>query len=227
MATDRKVRVAIVGLGFGAEFIPIYQAHPNAEMYAVCRRNKAELDTTADRYKIARRYATDHHVRRVDPNSFELIDRLASIYDEPFGDSSAMPTFRVAAMARENVTVALSGDGGDEVFAGYRRYRWHCFEERVRRLVPQSIRSPLFGILGRLYPKFDRLPRVFRAKATFQELSRDPFAAPEIGTITVLQLNSQLTGVGVLTLQLAFHEHQRLFELFHGDWLVYLARLRE
>ena len=44
MASDKKVRVAIVGLGFGAEFIPIYQAHPNAEMYAICRRNKAELD---------------------------------------------------------------------------------------------------------------------------------------------------------------------------------------
>jgi predicted dehydrogenase len=58
MATDRKVRVAIVGLGFGAEFIPIYQAHPSAEMVAVCRRNKAELDKTADRYKIAKRYAS-------------------------------------------------------------------------------------------------------------------------------------------------------------------------
>src|SRR5438270_107656 len=57
MPTDKKVRVAIVGLGFGAEFIPIYQAHPNAEIAAVCRRNKAELDKTADRYKIARRYA--------------------------------------------------------------------------------------------------------------------------------------------------------------------------
>ena len=58
MPSDKKVRVAIVGLGFGAEFIPIYQAHPNAEMYAVCRRNKAELDKTADRYKVARRYAS-------------------------------------------------------------------------------------------------------------------------------------------------------------------------
>src|SRR4051794_38588685 len=58
MPTDKKVRVAIVGLGFGAEFIPIYQAHPNAEMAAVCRRNKAELDKTADRYKIAGRYTS-------------------------------------------------------------------------------------------------------------------------------------------------------------------------
>lgn len=58
MPSDKKVRVAIVGLGFGAEFIPIYQAHPNAEMAAVCRRNKAELDKCADKYKIAKRYAS-------------------------------------------------------------------------------------------------------------------------------------------------------------------------
>jgi predicted dehydrogenase len=58
MAADRKVRVAIVGLGFGAEFIPIYQAHPNAEMAAVCRRNKAELDKCGNRYGIAKRYTS-------------------------------------------------------------------------------------------------------------------------------------------------------------------------
>src|SRR5207237_534198 len=58
MPSDKKVRVAIVGLGFGAEFIPIYQAHPNAEIAAVCRRNKAELDKAADQYKIAKRYTS-------------------------------------------------------------------------------------------------------------------------------------------------------------------------
>ena len=56
MSAEKKVRVAIVGLGFGAEFIPIYQAHPNAEMAAVCRRNKTELDACGDKYKIAKRY---------------------------------------------------------------------------------------------------------------------------------------------------------------------------
>ncbi len=130
-------------------------------------------DESAYAAKIAERYHTDHHVRDVDPNSFDLLDRLATIYDEPFGDSSAMPTFRVCAMARENVTVALSGDGGDEVFAGYRRYRWHCFEERVRRVVPGSLRGPLFGMLGALYPKLDWAPRPLRAKATLEELARD------------------------------------------------------
>lgn len=134
-------------------------------------------DESAYAADIARRYRTDHHVRAVDPNSFDLLDRLATIYDEPFGDSSAIPTFRVCAMARENVTVALSGDGGDEVFAGYRRYRWHCFEERVRRVVPARLRRPLFGTLGAVYPKLDWAPRPVRAKATLQELARDTVEA--------------------------------------------------
>jgi asparagine synthase (glutamine-hydrolysing) len=127
--------------------------------------------------EVAERYGTDHHVRAVDPNSFDLLDRLATIYDEPFGDSSAMPTFRVCAAARENVTVALSGDGGDEVFAGYRRYRWHCFEERMRGWVPEALRRPLFGLLGAVYPKLDWAPRPLRAKATLEELARDSIEA--------------------------------------------------
>jgi asparagine synthase (glutamine-hydrolysing) len=130
-------------------------------------------DESAYAAEIARRYRTDHHVKEVDPNSFDLLDRLATIYDEPFGDSSAIPTYRVCAMARENVTVALSGDGGDEVFAGYRRYRWHCFEERVRRVVPARLRRPFFGIAGAVYPKLDWAPRPLRAKATLEELARD------------------------------------------------------
>ena len=62
-----KVRVAIIGLGFGAEFIPIYQAHPNAEMYAICRRNKAELDKVRRRFGIKTRY-TDYDELLKDPN---------------------------------------------------------------------------------------------------------------------------------------------------------------
>src|SRR5271169_1064859 len=67
MPTDRKIRVAIIGLGFGAEFIPIYQAHPNAEMYAVCRRNRAELDKVGDRYGVKTRFTSYDDLLK-DPN---------------------------------------------------------------------------------------------------------------------------------------------------------------
>jgi len=122
---------------------------------------------------VAEQFATDHLVEEVDPDDYALVDQLAGLYDEPYADSSAMPTYRVCELARKRVTVALSGDGGDENFAGYRRYRWHMYEERLRSLMPRGMRKPLFGVLGSLYPKIDWAPRVFRAKSTFQALARD------------------------------------------------------
>ncbi len=132
-----------------------------------------EFDESAYAAEHAERYGTRHFVRQVDADEFDLVDQLATIYDEPFGDSSAIPTYRVSAIAREEVTVALSGDGGDEFLAGYRRYPWHLAEERVRRAMPAGMRRSLFGLLGRAYPKLDWAPRRLRAKSTFQELALD------------------------------------------------------
>ncbi|SEQ84685.1 asparagine synthase (glutamine-hydrolysing) [Nitrosomonas sp. Nm51] len=123
--------------------------------------------------EVADRYHTRHHVKQVEHDDFDLIDKLALLYDEPYADSSALPTYRVCELARERVTVVLSGDGGDENFAGYRRYRWHMIEERMRNRLPLAIRKPLFGLLGHIYPKADWAPRMFRAKATFEALARD------------------------------------------------------
>jgi asparagine synthase (glutamine-hydrolysing) len=75
-------------------------------------------------------------------------------------------------MAREHVTVALSGDGADEALAGYRRHVFHHGEERLRGLLPQAIRGPLFGALGHMYPKADWAPRPLRAKTTLLSLAR-------------------------------------------------------
>lgn len=126
---------------------------------------------------MADRLQTDHRVERVDTDDFELVNRIPAIYDEPFADSSAIPTYRVCELARKHVTVALSGDGGDEVFAGYRRYRWHMNEELVRGALPAAVRRGVFGLLGKLYPKLDWAPRVFRAKSTFQAIARDSASA--------------------------------------------------
>ena len=109
----------------------------------------------------------------VKSDDFDLIDTLAATYDEPYADSSAIPTYRVCQLARKRVTVALSGDGGDESFGGYRRYRMHLMEERMRSTLPAyAVRQPLFGLLGRIYPKADWAPRVFRAKTTFEGMAR-------------------------------------------------------
>ena len=126
---------------------------------------------------VAERYRTDHRMERVDSDDFELVGRLAALYDEPYADSSAMPTFRVCELARKRVVVALSGDGGDENFAGYRRYKWHMKEERVRALLPLPLRRSVFGLLGHVYPKADWAPRFLRAKTTLQALARDSVEA--------------------------------------------------
>lgn len=127
--------------------------------------------------KVATRYRTRHYADTVESDDFDLIDTLAALYDEPYADSSAIPTYRVCQLARRHVTVALSGDGGDESFGGYRRYRLHLAEERMRSVLPLGFRRPVFGALGRVYPKADWAPRPLRAKATFEALARDSVAA--------------------------------------------------
>ncbi|HYD32784.1 MAG TPA: XrtA/PEP-CTERM system amidotransferase [Azospirillaceae bacterium] len=122
---------------------------------------------------VAGRFGARHHAERVDTGDFSLVDRLMGLYDEPFADSSALPTYRLCALARRHVTVALSGDGGDELLAGYRRYRLHVNEERVRRHLGPAIRRPLFGLLGAVYPKLAWAPQPLRAKRTLQGLASD------------------------------------------------------
>jgi len=127
--------------------------------------------------KVADRYHTTHHLEVVKSDDFDLIDTLARLYDEPYADSSAIPTYRVCQLARKHVTVALSGDGGDESFGGYRRYALHLMEERMRAALPQSVRHCVFGTLGKLYPKADWAPRMFRAKTTFEGIARSSVEA--------------------------------------------------
>ena len=118
-------------------------------------------------------HRTSHHTELVSKDDYGLIDTLARLYDEPYADSSAIPTYRVCELAKKRVTVALSGDGGDETFAGYWRYRYAMAEHRVRSLMPHAVRKPVFGFLGNYYPKADWAPRVFRAKTTFEAIARD------------------------------------------------------
>ena len=124
--------------------------------------------------QVAEQFHTEHHEHMVQPSAVDILDKLAWHFDEPFADSSAIPTYYVSAVARQHVTVALGGDGGDENFAGYRRYYFDRSENRLRGYVPAPVRRTVFGFLGKYYPGLAWAPRVFRGKATFQSLSRSP-----------------------------------------------------
>ncbi len=124
--------------------------------------------------QVSQQFRTDHHEEIVRPDAASIVDKLAWHFDEPFADSSAIPTYYVSSVARREVTVALGGDGGDENLAGYRRYVFDQIENRLRRFAPLALRQTVFGPLGRLYPAMAWAPQVFRAKATFQSLSRGP-----------------------------------------------------
>jgi asparagine synthase (glutamine-hydrolysing) len=127
-------------------------------------------------------------------DDFTLIDTLAEAFDEPFADASAIGTYRVSELARERVKVALSGDGADEAFAGYRRYRLFSAEDRVRRLLPQGARSAA-GAIGALYPKLDWAPQFLRAKTSLVALGRSAEEAyADAVTATSLPVRSRLYG---------------------------------
>jgi asparagine synthase (glutamine-hydrolysing) len=97
---------------------------------------------------IAASFKTDHHEFTVKQKAAEILRDLAFHFDEPFGDSSAVPTYYVSKLARQRVTVALAGDGGDENFAGYDKYSVDRIENQIRRFIPQLIRRPVFPLLA-------------------------------------------------------------------------------
>ena len=123
---------------------------------------------------VATQYGTVQYEEAATPNYLDSARRQAHIFGEPFGDSSSVPTEAVCALARRHVTVAISGDGGDEVFAGYRRYRFHQLAESVRALVPAGLRRSVMGQLARAYPKMDWAPRWLRARPPPGRSARRP-----------------------------------------------------
>jgi len=121
---------------------------------------------------VAKQYQTDHTEFVVNPDALEVLEDIVWHLDEPFADASAIPTYYVSKMARQKVTVALSGDGGDETFAGYiNRYYMNRLEDSVRRKLPGFLKQNILGPMGEIYPKADFLPRPFRLKRFLSNLS--------------------------------------------------------
>jgi asparagine synthase (glutamine-hydrolysing) len=118
---------------------------------------------------VAERFGTRHEELEVDPSP-DLLDRVATAFDEPFGDEAALPMLLVCEQTRRHVTVALVGDGGDEAFGGYERYRAHALASRIPRLAGAAGSSAL-GVI----PAARRRPRstLFRARR-FLEVAAQP-----------------------------------------------------
>jgi asparagine synthase (glutamine-hydrolysing) len=134
----------------------------------------ARYDERVHARRVAERFGTEHEEIVVEPDAVELLPRLAASFDEPFADSSALPTFLVCEHARRFVTVALTGDGGDEVFAGYERYRAHALADRFRWLPSGFPRAAARA--ARLLPSARREPRsqAFRAARLLESFGLPP-----------------------------------------------------
>ncbi|MBM4135107.1 MAG: asparagine synthase (glutamine-hydrolyzing) [Nitrospira sp.] len=107
-----------------------------------------EFDETPFSRLVARHFETDHTEFVVEPKAFDLVERLLWHHDQPYGDSSAIPTFLLSKLAREHVAVALNGDGGDEVFAGYERFLGGMLSERLPKF-PIRLGRALIEVLPR------------------------------------------------------------------------------
>jgi asparagine synthase (glutamine-hydrolysing) len=164
---------AFLSGGVDSSSVVAFMAEASTQPVQTCAIgfDSAAHDETRYAAEIANRFACNHRSRIVASDDYAAADTVARMFDEPFADASALATWRVSQLARETVTVALSGDGADEIFAGYRRYKFQHAEERVRSFVPQNWREPVFGGLARVYPKADWAPQIFRAKSTFAALA--------------------------------------------------------
>ncbi|MDY0093812.1 MAG: asparagine synthase (glutamine-hydrolyzing) [Candidatus Vecturithrix sp.] len=129
-----------------------------------------EEDFSETRYarQVAEQFGTEHHEFIVEPDAMEMLPKLAWEFDEPFADSSAVPTYYVSKLAREHVTVILSGDGGDETFAGYGRYPWAVDMTRYD-ILPDGLKRLIFGVPSAL------MPDGMRGKGMLRHLSKNPF----------------------------------------------------
>lgn len=175
------------------------------------------LDETAYAGKVARLFGTDHRARTVGSEDFSEIGRIAAMFDEPFADASALPTWRVCQLARESVTVALSGDGADEAFAGYRRQMFQAREDVIRAALPAPLRRHLIGPLGALYPKADWAPRALRAKTTLLSLAGSGAQAyARALAFTPPEIREQLYSVDYLRLRGGYRAEQPFMALMEA-----------
>lgn len=131
----------------------------------------ADFDETRYARIVAEKFGTQHEEFVVEPRAIDILPKLVWHYDQPYADSSALPTYYVSQMTRQRVTVALNGDGGDEYFGGYERYRALLFQELYARATTPGIREGLFRLASHL-PEGSRNRSLARKIRRFTAASR-------------------------------------------------------
>ncbi len=144
---------AFLSGGIDSSGIVALMARQQKKQVTTCSIGFDSRDYDEVRYArmIAKQYCTDHHEFTVKENTEEILNKLAFHFDEPFADASSVPTYYVSKVARQSVTVALSGDGGDENFAGYEKYYIDDIENRIRKRIPRLIRKSVLPYLSDLF----------------------------------------------------------------------------
>jgi asparagine synthase (glutamine-hydrolysing) len=177
MVSDVPIGAFLSGGVDSASVVSAMAADGGAVSTCTIGFSDSAFDERAQARATAERYGTRHFEHIVELDAEALIDRIAATYGEPFADPSALPTFEMCRLMREHATVALTGDGADELFGGYRRHLLFAQEERLRRLAPGAFRKSVAGAAGAIFPKLDWAPRPFRLKTTLQALGEDSVAA--------------------------------------------------
>ena len=165
----------------------VMEAPPVVCSVGFSEKSHDELDVAR---RTAERLGLTQHTRVLEADPRAAVEELPWFYDEPHADPSTLPTWLVSGMAREHVTVALSGDGGDETFAGYRRYVHDVAENRLRRGVGAPGRM-LARAVGSAYPKLDWAPRFLRGKTFLTNVGDDP-ARAYFRSVSMLQREDAL-----------------------------------
>lgn len=168
--------------------------------------------------EVAQHFGCHHTEEVVTPDAVRDLDDLVFLYDEPFADASALPTMAVSRLAARHVKVALSGDGGDELFGGYARYSHDLKEAAVRDVIPSIIRSVVLKPLAAVWPKADWLPRPLRLQTALQNLSSSPSAA-YANTVSFCRrsLRDQLLTPDFRKHLIGYHPEQHIIQPFQNS----------
>ncbi|GAW95524.1 MULTISPECIES: asparagine synthase (glutamine-hydrolyzing) [Colwellia] len=147
----------------------------NGEAITTCSIgfDEEKFDETKYAAIVAKQYGTNHHKLTVQENVEDNLEHIVSFFDEPFADPSLVPTYFVSQLARQKVTVAISGDGGDEVFAGYEKYSADHMENNLRNKIPSWIRTNIFPALANVARSIN-INACQRASSLLTSLSVEP-----------------------------------------------------